>query len=68
MTREISGARFALTAGVALIGRGLVSLLASAGNPDKNWNRGCVDAKEGSYDRAHPSPAYERGWQSCKQN
>ena len=44
---------------------GLAALPAAASNPDKQWNKGCADAKAGSYDRAHPTDAYERGWQSC---
>jgi hypothetical protein len=31
------------------------------------WNRGCSDAKVGSYDRSSHSADYEKGWQSCKQ-
>jgi hypothetical protein len=31
-----------------------------------NWNRGCSDARVGSYDRAHRNADYEAGWQSCK--
>ena len=30
------------------------------------WDRGCSDAKVGSYDRSSHSSAYEEGWQSCK--
>ena len=30
------------------------------------WNRGCSDAKVGSYDRSSHSADYEQGWQSCK--
>ena len=38
-----------------------------SGNEDDDYSRGCEDAKAGSYDRAHPAPAYERGWQSCNE-
>lgn len=30
------------------------------------WDRGCEDAKGGSYDRSRHSDAYEEGWQACK--
>ena len=33
----------------------------------KEWDRGCADAKGGSYDRSKHSQAYEDGWQACKQ-
>jgi hypothetical protein len=39
---------------------------AGASNKDKNWERGCADAKAGSYDRSKNSQAYEEGWQACK--
>jgi hypothetical protein len=29
------------------------------------WDRGCEDAKVGSYDRSQHSDAYEEGWQAC---
>ena len=30
------------------------------------WNRGCADAKNGSYDRSgNAGPGYEEGWNSC---
>jgi len=67
MTKKISGPSFALTLGAALIGLGLIGLPANADNKDKNWNRGCADAKAGSYDRAKHGDAYEKGWQACKQ-
>jgi hypothetical protein len=46
---------------------GLAALPAAAGNPDKQWNKGCADAKAGTYDRSKKSDAYEQGWQACKQ-
>jgi hypothetical protein len=46
---------------------------ASAGHGDHSgssgpaeWDRGCEDAKIGSYDRSRHSDAYEEGWQACK--
>jgi len=31
------------------------------------WNRGCADAKSGSYDRSgNAGQDYEKGWNSCK--
>jgi hypothetical protein len=54
---------------------GLASLLAIlpaltstavASNANKQYNRGCADAKAGSYDRAHHNADYEKGWQACK--
>jgi len=54
---------------------GLASLLAVlpaltstavASNANKQYNRGCADAKAGSYDRAHHNADYEKGWQACK--
>jgi hypothetical protein len=46
---------------------GLATLPAAAGNPDKQWNKGCADAKAGTYDRTKQNKAYEKGWQACKQ-
>jgi ribosomal protein L32 len=37
-------------------------------NVGRDWDRGCEDAKTGSYNRAHHSDAYEAGWQACKPN
>lgn len=51
----------------ALVVLASLSLPATAGDGDKAWNRGCADAKAGSYDRAHHNPSYEAGWQACKQ-
>jgi hypothetical protein len=54
---------------------GLASLLAVlpaltstavASNANTQYNRGCADAKAGSYDRAHHNADYEKGWQACK--
>jgi hypothetical protein len=54
---------------------GLASLLAVlpaltstavASNANTQYNRGCADAKAGSYDRAHHNAEYEKGWQACK--
>jgi hypothetical protein len=39
---------------------------AVASNANKQYNRGCADAKAGSYDRAHHNADYEKGWQACK--
>lgn len=64
MRRSTCGLSFALALGAALIG--LVGLPAHANDKDKNWNRGCADAKAGSYDRARHGEAYEKGWQACK--
>jgi len=36
-------------------------------NGAKDWDRGCEDAKVGSYDRTNKSDDYENGWQACKQ-
>lgn len=39
----------------------------SSANVGRDWDRGCSDAKNGSYDRSgNASEAYESGWQSCK--
>jgi hypothetical protein len=46
----------------------LVPYDAGASDKDKNWERGCADAKVGSYDRSKHSDAYEQGWQACKPN
>jgi len=40
---------------------------ATAENVGREWDRGCSDAKGGSYDRSKHSKAYEEGWQACKQ-
>lgn len=37
-----------------------------AANVGTEWDRGCSDAKGGSYDRSKHSDAYEEGWQACK--
>lgn len=42
----------------------LIPSVAVAGNGQ--YNRGCADAKAGSYDRAHHNADYEKGWQACK--
>jgi hypothetical protein len=44
----------------------VAALPAVAGIPDKQWNKGCADAKAGTYDLSKKSQAYEQGWQSCK--
>jgi hypothetical protein len=38
----------------------------SSANVGREWDRGCGDAKVGSYDRSRHSDAYEEGWQACK--
>jgi len=38
----------------------------SSGNVGREWDRGCSDAKGGSYDRSRHSQAYEEGWQACR--
>jgi hypothetical protein len=40
--------------------------LPSRATPASKDNRGCADAKAGSYDRAHRNADYEKGWQACK--
>jgi len=38
----------------------------SSGDNDRSeWDRGCDDAKGGSYDRSRHTDAYEEGWQDC---
>jgi len=39
---------------------------SSGKNGPAEWDRGCEDAKVGSYDRSRHTDAYEEGWQSCK--
>jgi len=39
---------------------------SSRNNGPAEWDRGCEDAKGGSYDRSRHTDAYEEGWQSCK--
>jgi hypothetical protein len=39
---------------------------ARAQDTVREWDRGCEDAKAGSYDRSSHTDAYEAGWQSCK--
>jgi hypothetical protein len=54
---------------------GLASVLAvvpaltttAVASSTEAYNRGCADAKVGSYDRSKHSDAYEQGWQACKQ-
>ena len=38
----------------------------SAGNPYKQGNKGCSDAKAKTYDRVRHNAAYEAGWNACK--
>jgi hypothetical protein len=59
-----SNSVFVLCLGAAL---GLAALPAVAGDHEKQWNRGCADAKAGTYDRAKHGEHYEKGWQSCNQ-
>jgi hypothetical protein len=40
--------------------------LAQQAKHGPEWNRGCSDAKAGSYDRSRHSAEYETGWQACK--
>lgn len=45
---------------------GGLTLTASAASGSSAWDRGCNDAKSGSYDRSgKASQAYEDGWNSC---
>lgn len=37
----------------------------TSSNGPAEWDRGCEDAKGGSYDRSGHSDAYEEGWQAC---
>ena len=39
---------------------------SSSSNGPAEWDRGCEDAKMGSYDRSSHTDAYEEGWQACK--
>lgn len=39
---------------------------SSSSNGPAEWDRGCEDAKIGSYDRSRHTDAYEEGWQACK--
>ena len=52
-----------------IVAAGCVSLYTlpaqSANNGPAEWDRGCEDAKGGSYDRSQHSDAYEEGWQAC---
>ena len=66
MTSRFGGASFAMALSVALVGLCLTGQPANADNKDKNWNRGCADAKAGTYDRTKHGDAYEKGWQACK--
>jgi len=45
---------------------GTATLPASAGDPDKQWNKGCADSKAKTYDRARHNADYEAGWNACK--
>lgn len=38
---------------------------SSSNNGPREWDRGCEDAKVGSYDRSRHTDEYEQGWQSC---
>ena len=53
-----------LAVGALIVAGGVAMSPAQAASAA--WNRGCADAKVGSYDRSSHSSAYEQGWQSCK--
>ena len=38
---------------------------SSDSNGPREWDRGCEDAKVGSYDRSRHTDEYEEGWQDC---
>ena len=45
---------------------GCLTLTAGAASGSSAWDRGCADAKSGSYDRSGKAgQAYEEGWNSC---
>jgi hypothetical protein len=54
---------FALASVIAVLPA--LTMTAEASNT-KEYDRGCSDAKIGSYDRSKHSAAYEQGWQACK--
>ena len=53
-----------LAVGALIVAGGLAMNPAQAAS--SAWDRGCADAKVGSYDRSSHSADYEQGWQSCK--
>ena len=48
-----------------IVAGSLIGYTAQASDVGREWDRGCSDAKGGSYDRSKHSDAYESGWQSC---
>ena len=45
---------------------GCLSQTAGAASGPAEWDRGCADAKNGSYDRSGKAgQAYEEGWNAC---
>ena len=51
---------------IAIAIGGLTQTAGAASGPAE-WDRGCSDAKGGSYDRSSHSQAYEEGWNACHQ-
>lgn len=49
-----------------IVAAGLLAVPAGAAHAGKDYDRGCSDAKVGSYDRSRHSQAYESGWNACK--
>lgn len=56
------GKKVVVTFGVSSSG----SAGAATPHGGTDWDRGCADAKAGSYDRSRHNDTYEQGWQSCK--
>jgi hypothetical protein len=64
-SNQVRRADDSVEAGQGAYGRGQGT---PSGNVGREWDRGCSDAKGGSYDRSRHSQAYEEGWQACRRN
>ena len=66
MAHSCNSIVISLCFGVLVGAATLLPASAHAQSVGKEWDRGCADAKGGSYDRSKHSQAYEEGWQACK--
>ena len=51
---------------IAVICMSIFALPAEANRKSQNYERGCNDAKQGTYDEDKHGPAYRDGWDACK--
>ena len=46
----------------------IYALPAEANKKSENWERGCNDAKQGTYNQSRHGDEYQKGWNACKIN